>query len=442
MPVTRTVNGETRTWDGGQWVAAPTSAEAGYHPGLEDSGSPWLARIKGFLSGASEAATPGKVGTLAALAVPGAAPAALVGGGAMALADMLRTHFDTANAPKSMGDAAMDVGGAALGAGIKGPISKGYELASNVVKNPRALTGGTGAVVGGLEGYKRDGIPGALGGAVAGGLGATMLGKRLGLISDAIAPEAGATAESSVMPSAVNPRLSREVPGFSYPEAAPIPEAPGEAIPGLRGNNPPNSPRPGGKSPGLTDTLKNALDGLSGGNPSEAVAQSGKLADTPSVRSFERENMLRNSHFADGGVMPAGPGARPTELYDLATTSQEPQGFDWPEAGGRYEPDANGSHVLSGPVAATADQAAGPEFQQLGDSTPPSIAALDHPQNPDVMPKAFSDGVEELANQERLEGFPNQPAKWQARVPKVMQDYYSDPNNSVDSILARRWGSR
>lgn len=423
---TRTVNGTTGQWDGQTWrrvasgntAPADPSAVAGYHPGLADSEHPILSALKGFASGAAEATTPAKVGTLAALAIPGAGEAALTAAGVQAISDFVKTHFGTANAPKTFGDAARNTAGAALGAGIKGPIGKGYEVISNAVKNPKLMTGGTGAVLGGYEGYKRDGLLGAAEGAVlgsAGGLaGRSILSRFGGSLGDVAGDVA---AEPSVQPLAARTRLSQEVPGSSFPSSLEaIPEAPGQAIPGLRGNPPPapaNAPRPGGKAPGLSSVLEDALKGLS------SEGESTSLGDTPSTRSVDRGNMPASiSQFAQDkyGINPAdfagdrttghfeetpnglssiwGSGKAPAatasasndhDLFDMATAPKTAQPYEWPDAGGTYARNAEGSDVLirpneAPPAGANPDipHASAPtglsEFQEM---SPASLSGLD-----------------------------------------------------------------
>lgn len=94
--------------------------------------------------------------------------------------------------------------------------------------------------------------------------------------------------------------------------------------------------RPGGHAPDLHGTLDDILKSLSGD------AGTVPTGDTPSVRSAERGNM-------------PGPS---TDLWSAATARQAPRGFDWLEAGGRFEPNDIGSHVLVDPTPTAVTPAA------------------------------------------------------------------------------------
>jgi len=65
----------------------------------------------------------------------------------------------------------------------------------------------------------------------------------------------------------------------------------------------------------------------------------GQIATGPPPPAEVQESLLG----ADPGAPP------PDDLFSQATAPQGPQSFDWPEAGGRYAPDAEGSHHLVTP---------------------------------------------------------------------------------------------
>ncbi len=127
------------------------------------------ATLKGFAGGASEAATPGRVGLLALLSGGATLPAALGAAGGEALAEGGRVATDAPNAAQTFPEAAGNVLEAASVPAVAGALK--------AVPGAVERTGGTrnvagrvlGAGFGGYEGYKYGGIPGALAGAAAGG---------------------------------------------------------------------------------------------------------------------------------------------------------------------------------------------------------------------------------------------------------------------------------
>lgn len=178
---------ETVEWDGSRWhpVAGDgggenphpwinPSPQEGYHPSVSDSNHPWLAAMKGLLSGSSEAATPGKVGALASIAMAPetfglSIPAgAAVAGGTTAALDLMRSHFGTGNAPKSGNEFVGDVVGSAAIPAVGGAIGKGASMLGDAVGHRKVGTA-LGAATGGYEGYQHGGVPGAVVGAVTGG---------------------------------------------------------------------------------------------------------------------------------------------------------------------------------------------------------------------------------------------------------------------------------
>jgi len=198
----RSAGGETRQWDGSRWqpvtsespsppVDKPISFGAlDYVPGLRDilnlpanvvkgaEATPDIVRglvhepastLKGFVQGASEAATPGRVGLLSLLTGGATLPATLAAAGGEALAQGGRVATNAANAPQSLSDAAGDIAEAAsipaVAAGLKAVPETVQRLGGTKKVAGRVL----GAGIGGYEGYKYGGIPGAIAGAAGGG---------------------------------------------------------------------------------------------------------------------------------------------------------------------------------------------------------------------------------------------------------------------------------
>src|SRR6202049_4756252 len=166
---------ETVEWQGDQWApvqhdpnVAP-GGSAGYHPGLNTSSG--NAMLQGFLSGSAGEVTPGKVGTIAALAgaLPsgGASllPLAAGAAGAMGGAEAVQSHYGTPNAPQS----GMEALGGMLEAGAAPIVSGAMAKAPGMLASlPAKVSGAGGAALGGYEGYKTGGIPGAVVGAAGG----------------------------------------------------------------------------------------------------------------------------------------------------------------------------------------------------------------------------------------------------------------------------------
>src|ERR1035437_459910 len=214
--------------------AAAASQGQGYQPGLADSpmgssgpaqfnappdaslmdfltGVPSRAEAKGFVSGAANATqTPaGKsaFGFLGATGV-GAIPAAAAEMGG----SLVSSYMDEPNAPKSMSEFAGNTAEVATPALLGNLLGKAPAAIRRVLPalegaNPK-VTGGAGAVMGGVEGYRRGGVTGGIEGALVGGtLGAGVPKSLLALKSlTAAAPEvaAAAGAESSSVLSATD----------------------------------------------------------------------------------------------------------------------------------------------------------------------------------------------------------------------------------------------
>lgn len=328
--------GETRQWDGTQFQPYSSNANTaplpstdhpaislGGIPGVEDianlpsnlvKGARALpdvmrnlfshpgATAKGFVQGASEAATPGRLGLLALLTAGANVPSALAAAGGQAVADTARVATHASNAPQSFPEAATDVALAgaapALGAGESA-------LATRVGGQARLVKGAVGAGVGGYEGYKYGGVPGLLGGAVGGaalGGGKVRLPGRFGVLSDMLG---GTASEADVAAPVQNPsvgvRRSWEVPGSSY---RPVLEAPGSAIPGVQPTN-----------------MGSVIPNTSGFRPDipEGAAPGESLPGLHRALSMEPYSPSE-SGYVRGESIPPAPGERTT--FDRPTTEQ------------------------------------------------------------------------------------------------------------------------
>lgn len=248
---------EAVQWDGSRWqplaAAAPTSVDHPRSfgwldavPGLRDvlnlpenlvkgaQALPDVARglvhepgatLKGFAQGSSEAATPGRIGLLSLLTAGATAPAALAAAGGEALAQGTRVATDAPNAPQSFPEAAGNVVEAAAVPGLAGAL-KAVPAGVERLGGTRKVAGGLiGAGLGGYEGYRYGGVPGALAGAVAGGtLGGgspSMRALRSVLGSGAEAETVSDVAPAGVerfKPNRSGIPASKEVPGFSMPK--------------------------------------------------------------------------------------------------------------------------------------------------------------------------------------------------------------------------------
>lgn len=270
--------------------AAGHAGDHGYQPGLNTS--PLHASLEGFLSGAAEGATSpsGKaaIGGASALLGPAGVP---VAAGAEALAQALGVHYGNENAPASFPEAAGNVGEAAAAPAISAATTAAAPIvARELAKVPKAVTGLGGAAIGGYTGYKRGGIPGAVEGALAGGAMGAAVPKSLQALQKLTG--LGAEAEAG----APFPRAVRTMGGTQVPEKS----------------------------------VEDVLEPLGG-----------RTADR---RAGLSEAMVEKLNGSKAGLKRA---AQP-DLFQQATAEQPAHAFDWPEAGGRMEPDANGSHHLTG----------------------------------------------------------------------------------------------
>lgn len=357
---TKTIGGVTGQWDGQTWrqVSGGSAAPSGRGsslldlvPGLSDvlhlpsnliAGAKAVpdvvrglvnnpgATIKGGIQGVSEAATPGRLGLLALLTGGATLPAALAAAGGEAAAQGGMVATGSPQAPTSFGDAALKTGEAAAPALIGAGINKGVSAARAALPNltSTGISGVGGGVLGGYEGYKRGGIPGALEGAAIGAVAGKKLPGWLGTgggdaaAGDAASSEAGGFAGQ---PKATY--INRPSAPFSgadraedfWPQGQTVsPSTPGPMSPRLAGS----------KAPGLNNTLDDILNGLKGDEgaaPAVSIGTGPKpQPPTPAAAGYDTPGGKFNDIFG-----PEGPS----------------KGFDWPEAGGRFEPDASGSHV-------------------------------------------------------------------------------------------------
>ena len=172
------------------------------------------ATLKGFAAGASEAATPGRIGLLALLTGGATLPAALGAAGGEAIAQGTRVATDAPNAPRSFPEAAGNVAEAASVPALAGTI-KAVPSAVERLGGTRNVAGRVlGAGFGGYEGYHYGGLPGMVAGAVGGGsLGGSGGGSRamrgLRAVIGGGAPEA---AEEAVAAPARTPTAPVEAP--------------------------------------------------------------------------------------------------------------------------------------------------------------------------------------------------------------------------------------
>lgn len=353
---------ESVQWDGSRWqpIGPAAALPSTDHPSVDMLGIPGLeeianlpsnlvkgvqaapdvarnlfshpgATLKGFVQGASEAATPGRTGLLALLTGGATLPATLAAAGGQATAEAGRVLTHTSNAPQSFPDAALEVAGAAAMPGLAGAEGA---LAAKAGGQAKLVKGAIGAGLGGYEGYKYGGIPGmvagAAGGAAVGG-GKVRLPGRLGALSDLLSPAEAETPSRIGLQNAVTPE----------PPVTPGPSQVG------RWDASRVTPLSGGQVPSASvDDVLNDLGG--------------RAADTKAGFSPEMVAKLN-------GIKQA---AQP-DLYDLATAPTPPAGFDWPEAGGRMEPDAMGSHklVADDPAAQLAAKLGTPSDAEVAERT-------------------------------------------------------------------------
>lgn len=283
---------ETVEWDGSRWnPIAQTSAEAGYHPGLNTS--PTEAMLQGFLSGASEGALSpqGKAAISGGAALLG--PAGIpVAAGAEGLAALLGTHYGVSDAPQSFGEAAADVAEPTASTALFGAaIPAGLKYAATL---PKTVTGAGGALYGGYKGYKYGGIPGAIEGAVLGGTTGTAMPRLL----RAIGGLAGGAAEAdnvAVRPAGTKAQTLNDVLDGILNDYR---QEPAET-PYTRNTNP-------------TPDVRS----IDRGNLATPPAPEPPVSPLPHADSAESDNILHNMPFGEGRAMPTP--ILPTELRNAA----------------------------------------------------------------------------------------------------------------------------
>lgn len=192
---------ESVQWDGTRWAPVPVQPSSWLDsvPGLRDIAAlpsnlfagakalPDVARglvhepaetLKGFAQGASEAATPDRVGLLSLLTAGATVPAALAAAGGETAVQATRLATDAQNQPQSLPDAAGEVATAAaipLSAAALKAVPGAVERMGG---SRNVATRTIGAGFGGYEGYRYGGIPGAVLGAVAGFKAPDLVGSR------------------------------------------------------------------------------------------------------------------------------------------------------------------------------------------------------------------------------------------------------------------------
>lgn len=237
-------------WDGHRWnpIEAPKPATVDnprsfgvldYIPGLRDAlnipenlvkgaqALPDVARglynepaatLKGFAGGASEAATPGRVGLLALLTGGATVPAALAAAGGESLAQAGRVATDAPNAPQSFPEAVGNVAEAASVPGVAAGLKAVPEAVQSLGGTRKVAGRVLGAGLGGYEGYRYGGIPGAIAGAAGGGALGGMTGGSPTMRALRAVIGGGAD-EAASAPAAIESRVAPAV------EAAPRPDS-------------------------------------------------------------------------------------------------------------------------------------------------------------------------------------------------------------------------
>ena len=254
---------ESGQWDGSRWVPLDKStvdnpASFGWLdavPGLRDvlnlpmnavkgaGALPDVARglinqpgatLKGFAGGASEAATPERLGLLALLTGGATLPAALGAGAAETVAQGTRVATDAPNAPRSFPEAAGNIVGAASVPALAGTI-KAVPGAVERLGGTRNVAGRVlGAGFGGYEGYQHGGIGGAVAGAAGGyslggkgGASRAMRGLRavVGLGGDEAAAEAATAPAAAPKPTPAPVEVPVAKPDVNWSGVTLSPEA-------------------------------------------------------------------------------------------------------------------------------------------------------------------------------------------------------------------------
>ncbi len=355
---------ESVQWDGSRWQPVehqPQGEDAGflsdlYHGVTEHP----LDTLKGFLQGsATGLPTAARIAQVALPFVTAGAsiPAQMaVGAGTQALADIADGVAGDPSAPKTFGDFLTHAATGAVAPGILGGAAK-LVKAVRPLASKGSVGGVGGAALGAYEGYKRGGITGALEGAAIGGMGGSALANKLGKFGSAAAPEAEEAIEGGIGTQPKAPATGKNV---YYHADEPLPQYGGSQGKTYY-NQPAETVSPTTRTPSAAEKFnieRNAPYGEGAIMPSTVrpsefrspslegldAPQSGKPADV------DYYALTGKTHLPDVEPVSAGesvPQEQPThDFVDQWLNEQSGKGFDWPEAGGRFEPDAAGSHKL------------------------------------------------------------------------------------------------
>ena len=354
------------TWDGRGWTAAkPATVDnprsfgvLDYIPGLRDAlnipenlvkgaqALPDVARglynepaatLKGFVGGASEAATPGRLGLLALLAPGGGSMAAraLAAAGGESAAQAGRVATDAPNAPRSFPEAAGNVAEAASVPALAG-VAQGVPNAVARAGGPSGIAKRVvGAGIGGYTGYKLDGPIGGIIGA------------------------AGGAASPNALRAIRTMRGLQSVIGAGADTAAAAPAAAVEAAPVAEAVTRPNSTLSGiSLSPEAVERNIEATNLRDVNGYSQKMA--GKLAGIPGAGEsrFVPDTHLGDSAITDEMIRNRGGSVTPA-----------PEKIEWPDD----VPDPRDPEVL--PSMRGLQQALTPDetVQQLLDANPESV---------------------------------------------------------------------
>lgn len=359
---------ESVRWDGSRWQpipqpsssSSPVSTLLSYIPGLRDVANlpsnlvkgaqaiPDVARglihnpgatTQGFVQGASDAATPDRVGLLALLTGGATLPAAAAAMGGESLAKAGQVASGSPNAPKSFPSAALDVAEAGAVPAIPAGINRGVRAVRAVAPN---VSGGgvTGALLGGYEGYKRGGVLGALEGGATG----YFLGNKaskLGKIIDSLGEKEGA------------PNVS--VTDEGAPPSNVIDQEPAQLRPARFSTEVPTQPEGGWGASGAGDVT-----------PKPSAPQPGRP-----ISDAEQFNINRSAPYGEGALIPQ---ALPTELRSMSlqgledagnTSTARPYDVDYMAATGeKYMPE---SSVVESSAEPQAEPSASDVDSLLGD---------------------------------------------------------------------------
>jgi hypothetical protein len=265
---------ESVRWDGARWQPQGNPNVSAVPASETDN--PWIARMKGFLSGAASGLpNAAKIVQVAAPFVTGGASIPLqmaIGGGTQALADLTSRAAGNSDAPQTFSDLLLRAAEGAAIPGVLGGAMKGIQ-AIRPLATKGTMGGVGGAMIGGYEGGKRGGVTGALEGAALGAAGGSTLANKFASFRGLSG--AAKDAEQAV------PAVEREMGGFaSQPKATYInrpntpftgPTRPAEDMWPARETawaatptqTPTSmSPRVAGKAPVLNDELNSILTSL------------------------------------------------------------------------------------------------------------------------------------------------------------------------------------